>query len=120
MRSLSVVRPLRPSLRDARYLFVYSGRISTKLATNIHHVSEKCSRKRFSRSEVKGQGYNETKCTFHLHFHRVASRLTITTGYLSQNALIRHIGKYYFLYVGGVRTHIALPILDLIGWIVDL
>jgi len=34
-----------------------------KLATNIHHVSRHCC-KGFSRSEVKGEGHSETKCTF--------------------------------------------------------
>ena len=34
---LSVVRPLTPILRVTRYLF--NGRISTKLATKIHHGS---------------------------------------------------------------------------------
>jgi len=34
-----------------------------KLGTDIHHVSGNCW-KMFWRSEVKGQSYNETKCTF--------------------------------------------------------
>ena len=33
-----------------------------KLATNIHHVSANCWKK-FSRSDVKGQGHSEAKCT---------------------------------------------------------
>ena len=36
-----------------------SGVISMKLDTNNHHMLE-----RFSRSEVKGQGHSEIRCTF--------------------------------------------------------
>ena len=42
---------------------LFGGGISVKLATNIHHGSGAVL-KSFSRSEVKGQGYSETKCTF--------------------------------------------------------
>ena len=46
-----------------RNICVFNGGISMKLGANIHHVSGHCW-KRFSRSEVKGKGDSETRCTF--------------------------------------------------------
>jgi len=49
-----------------------------KLGTNIQHISGALL-KRFSRSEVKGEGYSKTKCTFcgrGIHVDGAASRLT--------------------------------------------
>jgi len=45
-----------------RDISLLSGGISMKLDTNMQHVSGHCWN-RFSRSNVKGQGYSETKCT---------------------------------------------------------
>ena len=54
-----------PISRDTITIYLRTcGGISIKEATNIHHVSECAMLTRFSRSEVKGQGYRETKCTF--------------------------------------------------------
>jgi len=43
---------------------ILSREISMKLGVNIHRTSACSLLKMFSRSEVKGQGHSETKCTF--------------------------------------------------------
>ena len=71
------VRPYVNSYSACCDISVLSGGISVKFATNNHHMSGNC-QKKFSRSEVKGQGHDQTACYNGggMHFDGVASRLT--------------------------------------------
>ena len=56
------VRPSVDTYSAWRYIPSFSETISMKLVTSNHQVSGHCL-ERFSRSEVKGQGHIEVKCT---------------------------------------------------------
>ena len=66
-----VVRPDVRQFRVRRYISVLSGWISLKLGAT-YSSREWALLKRFSRSEVKGQGHRKAECTFPAQRYRPA------------------------------------------------